>query len=398
MTGSFPLTIETPDAIATQVLNVLFYGLPVEQLQSFRDRVNAVRPDDIERVARYYLRPDRLSIVLVGNAAAFASQLRGLGFTTFEVVEMDGSRSHGGRLPAAGRAAARPRCARRSGAGWRAGVPRASAISADGRVSAVHARSRRAVRHHGEEGAAARALLDAIVAAKGGLERLRAVKSIVATTARGALGAERAARHADDGHLHRVPQSRARRVEASAGATSCRCSTARAPGCAIPNGTHDVPRARSCATSKTASGATRSALLLAADRRPASASAACPTSRTSAGAVRQALEFSGADLDPMVMYVDPATGLVVKQTYVAGGHGAAARRGDLQRLPRGRRRADQLRGERARRRRTPRSSGPSRPSSSMVRSIRRCSNARPLEPASAALLRRAVRRSLCRAR
>ena len=42
MTGSFPLTIETPDAIATQVLNVLFYGLPVEQLQSFRDRVNAV--------------------------------------------------------------------------------------------------------------------------------------------------------------------------------------------------------------------------------------------------------------------------------------------------------------------------------------------------------------------
>ena len=43
LTGSFPLTIETPDAIATQVLNVLFYGLPVEQLQSFRDLVNAVR-------------------------------------------------------------------------------------------------------------------------------------------------------------------------------------------------------------------------------------------------------------------------------------------------------------------------------------------------------------------
>ena len=71
MTGSFPLTIETPDAIATQVLNVLFYGLPVEQLQSFRSRVNAVTPDDIERVARTYLKPDRLSVVLVGNAAAF---------------------------------------------------------------------------------------------------------------------------------------------------------------------------------------------------------------------------------------------------------------------------------------------------------------------------------------
>src|SRR5437016_9556936 len=61
LTGSFPLTIETPDAIATQVLNVLFYGLPVEELDSFRQRVNAVSVDDVERVARSYLKPDRLS-------------------------------------------------------------------------------------------------------------------------------------------------------------------------------------------------------------------------------------------------------------------------------------------------------------------------------------------------
>ena len=41
--------------------------------------MNAVTPDDIERVARNYLKPDRLSVVLVGNAAAFVSQLRGAG-------------------------------------------------------------------------------------------------------------------------------------------------------------------------------------------------------------------------------------------------------------------------------------------------------------------------------
>src|SRR5207249_6817964 len=28
LTGSFPLTIETPESIAVQVVNVLFYGLP----------------------------------------------------------------------------------------------------------------------------------------------------------------------------------------------------------------------------------------------------------------------------------------------------------------------------------------------------------------------------------
>ena len=52
LTGSFPLTIETPEAIAMQVVNALFYGLPLDELQNFRERVNAVTPDDIQRVAQ----------------------------------------------------------------------------------------------------------------------------------------------------------------------------------------------------------------------------------------------------------------------------------------------------------------------------------------------------------
>src|SRR5690606_18445077 len=76
MAGSFPLTIETPAAIAMQVLNQLFYGLDLDQLESFRQRVYAVTPADIQRVAREYLRPDRLSIVLVGDADSFESQLK----------------------------------------------------------------------------------------------------------------------------------------------------------------------------------------------------------------------------------------------------------------------------------------------------------------------------------
>jgi zinc protease len=88
LSGNFPLTIETPDAIATQVLNVVFYGLPVEQLQSFRERVNGVTADDIQRVARFYLRPDRLSIVLVGDASKFVKELKGVGFDEVELVSL----------------------------------------------------------------------------------------------------------------------------------------------------------------------------------------------------------------------------------------------------------------------------------------------------------------------
>jgi len=86
LTGSFPLTIETPGAIAAQVVNAIFYGLPLSELENYRERVSAITPDDIQRVAREYLRPDRLSVVLVGNAKVFTGQLKGLGFDTYEIV------------------------------------------------------------------------------------------------------------------------------------------------------------------------------------------------------------------------------------------------------------------------------------------------------------------------
>ena len=71
------------------MLNVIFYGLPLEQLQTFRERVNRVTVDDIERVARFYLKPDAVSVVLVGNASVFVPQLRGVGFGRYETVAVE---------------------------------------------------------------------------------------------------------------------------------------------------------------------------------------------------------------------------------------------------------------------------------------------------------------------
>lgn len=86
LAGSFPLTIETPSAIALQVLNQLFYGLDLDELESFRDSVYGVTPEEIQRVAQKYLHPDRLSVVLVGDADKFVGQLKAVGFTDFERV------------------------------------------------------------------------------------------------------------------------------------------------------------------------------------------------------------------------------------------------------------------------------------------------------------------------
>jgi zinc protease len=89
MTGSFPLTIETPNAIARQVVNVVFYDLSLDDLRTYRQRANSVTPEDVLRAARAYLQPDRLSIVMVGNAEAFKDQLSKVGLGKYELVSLD---------------------------------------------------------------------------------------------------------------------------------------------------------------------------------------------------------------------------------------------------------------------------------------------------------------------
>jgi len=318
VTGSFPITIETPDAIATQVLNVLFYGLPVEQLQTYRERVSAVKPDDIERVARYYLRPDRLSIVLVGNAAAFLQQLKGLGFNAVEVVEMrdlDLMAADFRRPGAPVRTPAAP-----SAPAGRRGRGASNAVAGPGAASYVSAASQAVgrVQARPEDGQDARVLLDRIVAAKGGLSRLRSVKNLVVTTKARALGRNAPQDSADTVTSIEYPDHV--RVESTIRGTNVvQVFDGTRAWVRDPNGTHDVPERMLADFRNGLRRDTIRVLLDAVDGRVRVRRLA--DAKDDAGVMQQALEFSGADLEPMVMYVDPTTGLVTRQTYVAGGMG-----------------------------------------------------------------------------
>lgn len=316
VTGSFPSTIETPDAIATRVLNVLFYGLPVDQLQTYRERVSAVKPDDIERVARSYLRPDRLSIVLVGNAAAFVPQLRRIGFNTVEVIDM----AELDLLAADFRAAGATSRTRAGSTPARPVVPGAAVSAPRMGATAYVSTASQAVAQAGsaEDASRARALLDRMIEAKGGLERLRGVKSLVVTTRARALGPNAPRDEADTVTTLEYPNHV--RVESRVRGTSIlQVFDGTRAWVRDPNGTHDVPDRMVRDFENGLRRDTIAVLLAAADGRVRIRR--LPDSKDESGAVRQALEFSGSDLDPIVMYVDPATGLVARQTYVAGGMG-----------------------------------------------------------------------------
>ncbi|MGH8236367.1 MAG: M16 family metallopeptidase [Steroidobacteraceae bacterium] len=77
LTGVFPIMTETPQQVGDTLMTTLLLGRPVEYLESFRTQVAATTTTaDIERVAHEYLHPDRLVIVVVGDATQLLEKLR----------------------------------------------------------------------------------------------------------------------------------------------------------------------------------------------------------------------------------------------------------------------------------------------------------------------------------
>lgn len=72
LTGSYPLRLDSNAKIADFIAQTWFYGLGLNYADVYIARVNAVTGDDVTRVAREYLRPDRFLEVIVtaGESAA----------------------------------------------------------------------------------------------------------------------------------------------------------------------------------------------------------------------------------------------------------------------------------------------------------------------------------------
>lgn len=63
-------------------MSLEYYGLPSDFLERYRDNVAKVTQEDILRVAKNYLHPDRLVILAVGDDGKFDQPLSSLGKVT----------------------------------------------------------------------------------------------------------------------------------------------------------------------------------------------------------------------------------------------------------------------------------------------------------------------------
>jgi len=91
LTGVFPIRIETQDGLIDQLTSVRMYDLPNDYLHTYRDQVNAVTAEDVQRVAQQHVTPDRAAVVIVGDASAIEDQIKEYA-ETIERYDTEGNR------------------------------------------------------------------------------------------------------------------------------------------------------------------------------------------------------------------------------------------------------------------------------------------------------------------
>ncbi|HEX6135265.1 MAG TPA: pitrilysin family protein [Longimicrobiales bacterium] len=100
LAGTFPLEMQTTEQIAARIAHLHTYQLGVDYFERYREQIGAVTRDDVVRVARDHLHLDRLSIVVVGNAADIEEGLRSLGFGDIVHHDFGASGAQGPAQPA----------------------------------------------------------------------------------------------------------------------------------------------------------------------------------------------------------------------------------------------------------------------------------------------------------
>jgi len=89
LVGVFPLRFETTGGVAAAIEPLATYGLDDDYWQTYRQNVESVAPDDAHRVATELIQPDRLLVLLTGDADKLRDSLEEASLGPVEVVAAD---------------------------------------------------------------------------------------------------------------------------------------------------------------------------------------------------------------------------------------------------------------------------------------------------------------------
>jgi len=86
LSGVFPLQLETTGQVAARIGELLVYDLPAHFYTTYRDEIRAVTRDAVREASESILRPEGLTVVVVGDGEKIRGPLEDLGLGPVQVV------------------------------------------------------------------------------------------------------------------------------------------------------------------------------------------------------------------------------------------------------------------------------------------------------------------------
>jgi zinc protease len=77
--NSFIFSYDSVDKVLNEQAKLEFYGYPLDYLDKYRAAVEKVTTADLDRVAKKYIDPSKLAVLVVGNSSEFGTPLSTLG-------------------------------------------------------------------------------------------------------------------------------------------------------------------------------------------------------------------------------------------------------------------------------------------------------------------------------
>jgi zinc protease len=85
-----PGDFETTGSIAGQLVPVVVYNLPLDFYSGYVQQIENVTQADVQRVARQYLDPAKMAVVVVGDRASIESGIRALNIGDVSIRDLNG--------------------------------------------------------------------------------------------------------------------------------------------------------------------------------------------------------------------------------------------------------------------------------------------------------------------
>jgi zinc protease len=92
LVSGFPNAVQSVQGLTGRLQNLIVWGLPMDFYATYRERLAAVTPADVRRVATTKLTPDNLVVVVAGDLSKIETPIRARNLGTVEVWDPNGNK------------------------------------------------------------------------------------------------------------------------------------------------------------------------------------------------------------------------------------------------------------------------------------------------------------------